>query len=433
MKKSSLIAFIILAVAGVSRLFAIEKSFNQPRLGSEIRQIMFTCQNPMQNPELPGKILAFIDRQMKGDANCKSVMSSMTEVIHKVWENNDWVNAEKDQILYDDEGFPTDSYNFVWDGSAWMNNSWSVITVDAEGKPIYYLMKIWTGSSWMDMAQVNYTYTSFGMPLQMLMQFNNGGSWINFMKEDFTYNAQQLATEILQQEWDINTQAWVNDSKDSFTYDNNGWMLEELSQVWEASAWVNEEIGYSTYDVGGHEIEKLKKAWYNNAWENYLYFTYTYNAQWLRIQEQSQSWYNSAWENHELFMFQYDAQDRIIEELYQLWVDSKGWENQSISNWTYDLSIGFEEIHASIQFIGIYPNPAADNAIISYRLDSDTFINIGMYSSSGYLIKELRNENQCAGEYKLELSTSGLTAGVYFVSFRGNNGRAVILRLVIIR
>lgn len=51
MKKCLLITFIILAMTGVSRLFAIEKSFDQPRLGSEIRQIMFTCQNPMQVPE----------------------------------------------------------------------------------------------------------------------------------------------------------------------------------------------------------------------------------------------------------------------------------------------------------------------------------------------------------------------------------------------
>ena len=433
MKKNLLIALIILAMAGVSRLFANEKTFDRTRLGTEIRQIMFTAQNPMQVPELPGKILAFNDRQLKGDANCKSVMSSMTEVIHKYWENDIWVNAEKDQIHYNDDGFPTDSYNFYWDNNAWVNNFWSVITVDGEGKPIHYLMKLWTGSSWMDMMQVTYTYTSFGMPLQMIMQFNNGGSWVNSMKEDFTYNAQQLATEILQQEWDMTTQAWVNDSKDSFTYDNNGWMIEELSQVWEENAWLNEEIGYSTYEAGGHEIEKLTKAWYNNAWENYLHFTYTYNAEWLRIQEQCESWYNNVWENQDLFMFQYDDQDRIIEELYKVWVDSKGWENQSISNWTYDLSTGAEEIHTSLQSIGIYPNPATDNTIISYRLDSDTFINIGMYSSSGYLIKVLINKNLCAGEYKLELNTSDLTAGVYFISFRSNNGKFVIQRLVVIR
>ncbi len=433
MKKSLLITLIILAMAGVSRLFAIEKSFDQPRLGSEIRQIMFTYQNPMQVPELPGKVLTFIDRQLKGDANYKSVKSSMTEVIHKVWENSAWVNAEKDLIYYDDNGFPTDSYNFMWDGNAWVYNSWSVITVDPEGKPIHFLMKLWTGSSWMDMAQLTYTYTSFGMPLQMILQFNYGGSWMNSQKQDFTYNAQQLATEILRQEWDMNTQAWVNAAKDTFTYDNNGWMIEELSQHWENNAWVNEDIAYSTYEAGGHEIEKLKKAWYNNAWENSLHFTYTYNTQWLRIQEQSESWYSGAWENHELFMFQYDEQDRIIEELYQVWVDSKGWENHSISNYTYDLAISVEEISASLQSIRIYPNPATDNTNISYQLDSDTYMNIGIYSSSGYLIKEYKKENQSTGEYKLELNTSDLTPGVYFISFRSNAGRSAMQRLVVIR
>jgi hypothetical protein len=431
MKKNLMITLFLMALLRVTQSIAIEEPSDQSKLGSEIRQIMLTYQNPMQTQDMQGKILALINRQLSTHSSGKSIMSTMSEAIHKVWENNEWVNAEKDQTYYDDNGNPYEAFNFIWDNNAWVNNSWSLITTNPSGAVTYVLMKLWTGSSWMDMAQVTYTYNNYG-PLQILMQFYYGGNWMNSMKIDYFYNSQGQATEIIMQTWDIMTSAWVNDSKDSFTYDNNGWMIEELSQGWENNTWVNEEIAYSSYDGNGHETEKSVKAWNNNAWENYLQFTYSYNAQWLLEQEKCENWYNNIWNNSYLYIYQYDNQDRMIEELYQTW-EAKGWVNESITNWTYDLIIGIEQNNLVNQSVSLYPNPASDKAFVCYSLNSTSDLIIKLYDFTGKLIKQIQNGNQDKGQYTIEFNTLNMPEGIYFLSIESNSEIITTQRLVVIR
>jgi hypothetical protein len=290
---------------------------------------------------------------------------------------------------------------------------------------------MWENGAWQDMMQADYTYNQYG-PLQILMQFYFGTSWVNMMKSDFYYNAQGQCTEIITKGWDMVNSAWVNDAKDSYTYNASGWMIEELTQLWEEGAWVNMEIGYSTYEAGGHETEKLTKSWAGNAWENYMHFTYTYNGQWLMTEELRESWSGGAWNNNEKINFQYDAQGRMIEELYKTWQTSKGWVNDELATWTYDLSIGITPVNIPDQEAVIYPNPAGENAIVEYQLATESYVSVGLYTITGKAVATLENESQQAGEHRIELATSALQSGLYLVKI-SIGGVETVKRLVVAR
>lgn len=432
MKKFLLFTSILVATWGVNLALSLEKPTNKVINAHEISYFLLNYQNFPQASGQAQQIIDYFNNLFYVEKPAKLMMSTMTEVLYKEWDGNDWVNAQLDQMHYDAIGWATETFSFIWEDNMWVNSMWSIITNNTSGTPVMVQVKLWDGSNWLDMMKISYTYNSYGYS-QILMEFFLGGNWMNYMKLDFYYNAQNLCNEIITQGWDVVTSSWENDDKDSFTYNGNGWMIEELSQKWENAAWLNEEISYSTYEPNGHEIERLALAWYNNAWENYLHFTTTYNGLWQETQHQIEIWYNAVWENHELFLFQYDAQGRMIEELYKTWV-AKGWENDELTTWTYDLSTGINPLNEQpgLSFT-IGPNPATNLTLIEYTLDLASLITLKLYDFTGNLVKELYFGIQGAGTHNFNLQTSDLPAGIYIVTLQNNEGVKISHRLVVIK
>lgn len=429
MKKNLLLTFILVLVWGAAMSFPTKNELNRRISANEILELISSYHNPAEVPGLAEMILSFINYQIANTE--KYPKGTMTEVLHKEWVENTWVNTGKELIYLDDNGWATESYNYVWVEGAWSNAFCSLITNNGSGWPTHILMKSWGETGWVNFMQIDYTYNQYGY-LQIIMQLYYGTMWVNMMKADFFYNTQGLGTQIITQGWDMLNSAWVNDSKDTYTYDNNGWLIEELAQYWEEGDWVNEEIGYLTNDANGHVQEKLKKAWNNNTWEDYLHFTYSYNPQWLLSQEICESWYGGTWENDYRYTYQYDAQNRMIEELYESW-EAKGWVNNEIANWTYDLAIGYEQIKQFSHSLSVYPNPARDKIFVCFSLNSGSEVNINLYDFTGKLVKQIRIENKFAVEHTIKLPVLEIPEGMYFISLESNFVILATQRLVIIR
>lgn len=79
----------------------------------------------------------------------------------------------------------------------------------------------------------------------------------------------------------------------------------------------------------------------------------------------------------------------------------------------------------------IVPNPAREQATVSYRLASEGDAEIALHDLSGRLVRVLHNGYAAAGEGTLKADFSDLAAGVYYVTIR-QNGQVAVRRSVVV-
>ena len=69
-----------------------------------------------------------------------------------------------------------------------------------------------------------------------------------------------------------------------------------------------------------------------------------------------------------------------------------------------------------------YPNPANQNTTIKYSIPLEDKVKLQVYDITGKLVKTLVNENQRAGEYKVDLNASGFSSGIYLYRIETSAG-----------
>lgn len=70
---------------------------------------------------------------------------------------------------------------------------------------------------------------------------------------------------------------------------------------------------------------------------------------------------------------------------------------------------------------GIYPNPSSDQVHLKFSLSAKSLVHIGLYNTSGQLIKVISRASYEAGTHQIDYQTFSLAAGVYLVKFAANN------------
>jgi hypothetical protein len=87
--------------------------------------------------------------------------------------------------------------------------------------------------------------------------------------------------------------------------------------------------------------------------------------------------------------------------------------------------LGIHEVAAAAINSSLYPNPAADNAMLEYTLASDSDVKIILTDVMGRALKTLTNEKQQAGVYRKMIPASNLSAGTYLLVLETSSGRKV--------
>ncbi|MBL0106558.1 MAG: T9SS type A sorting domain-containing protein [Ignavibacteria bacterium] len=70
-----------------------------------------------------------------------------------------------------------------------------------------------------------------------------------------------------------------------------------------------------------------------------------------------------------------------------------------------------------------YPNPFNPKTIISYELETSSFVSIKVFDILGKEIKELINKKQNPGKYEIDFDGYALSSGIYFYSMFVNGNR----------
>ena len=84
--------------------------------------------------------------------------------------------------------------------------------------------------------------------------------------------------------------------------------------------------------------------------------------------------------------------------------------------------IGLNEVENIISSMTIYPNPAKDNATIDITLSQNSVATIKVVDLMGRNVIDLGTKSMKAGQNTIELNTSNLNNGMYFVKVASENG-----------
>lgn len=87
------------------------------------------------------------------------------------------------------------------------------------------------------------------------------------------------------------------------------------------------------------------------------------------------------------------------------------------SNTIYVGFTGLDEAYVKTDF-EVYPNPANDKLFFRYTINKTDVVELKLMDIEGRCIKSILNDEQTAGEYKLETDINDLNKGMYFYQFR---------------
>lgn len=106
--------------------------------------------------------------------------------------------------------------------------------------------------------------------------------------------------------------------------------------------------------------------------------------------------------------------------------------NEAISNVRYIDSVrsdvpqvGINELAKTNINAVVYPNPCINELNVSYNLPFTTSVKITLADITGKKVALVDNKNQNLGEHKNKINTSGLDAGIYFITIQTDNSTEI--------
>jgi len=433
MKKIGILLFMLLTIHGMVN----SRPANTQLLPERYEQKLTAAFEQAGHIEHAERFISYSHRLFGGipgsQASSHLVTTPYTnEMINSLWDNNSWVNQEKEVHVYNSDDLNTETYSWNWNNNQWVYSSLMVLGYDAQERPVSMLMKTWDGSqsSWNDFLKITITYSSGNNPSEWLAEFNLGGIWVNVLRYIFTYNMQGQWTEVLQQEYDMMGLTWQDAVKTQYTYDSSGNLSIRLTMEWNGSTWDDQERSLHTFNSSGYETETISEEWFG-SWVPYNRSTYTYDGQWNRIHMLYEWWTGSAWENGAFTTRTFDGQNRLTVELRQIW--NSAWENNEMDQWTYNLPVGIEKPELTKVSGMVYPNPAINHLNISFELSEALPITVYIHDISGREFQHHRQGQFTAGSHHLVVPVSHLPAGSYLVTLRSVNRVLLQERLMVVR
>ncbi len=79
-----------------------------------------------------------------------------------------------------------------------------------------------------------------------------------------------------------------------------------------------------------------------------------------------------------------------------------------------------------------FPNPFNPNTTISYSLTNNSIVNLDVYNILGEKVKNIVNEYQTSGDYKVNFIAKELPSGIYFYKLESNH-RVLVKKMLLIK
>lgn len=233
----------------------------------------------------------------------------------------------------------TERLDQTWNGAGWDDNMRQIHAYDSQGNKTIDLELIWTGGAWDTL-----TGTRF----------------------NFTYNTSNLITEVIEENWDSQSNLFEPVLRERYTYS----LLNEPDSVWtdvfNLGSFVPSgrllDITWNDFSAG-EPAGYFRQTFNNGFWANIDRFNWTYGAN-GSYEQINLEWINSAWTIVGKYDVVYDAQERLT-----------SFERFDFANNAYVFSTGsqYEIMYASdLQPTEIIRLTAASDSIYT-NIEKDEF------------------------------------------------------------
>jgi PKD repeat protein len=110
--------------------------------------------------------------------------------------------------------------------------------------------------------------------------------------------------------------------------------------------------------------------------------------------------------------------------------NGNGGNNLFIDDINISVDVGIHDISEEVQFMNLFPNPATDHCSLSFQLTKPKSMSVKVMDVIGKDVIVFKNHLYNAGEQRLEINTTGLESGMYFVQI-SDGLRAIAKQMVI--
>ncbi|MCD6017525.1 MAG: hypothetical protein K0S53_646 [Bacteroidetes bacterium] len=85
--------------------------------------------------------------------------------------------------------------------------------------------------------------------------------------------------------------------------------------------------------------------------------------------------------------------------------------------------VGVNEYIKNLKNVNIRPNPASSYVVIDYSLTQESDLSISVIDITGKVIDQVESEKKSeVGDHSIRYNTKNLSAGIYFIRFKTENG-----------
>jgi hypothetical protein len=132
-----------------------------------------------------------------------------------------------------------------------------------------------------------------------------------------------------------------------------------------------------------------------------------------------EAWLPFAFNGQEIYIgFNHDANDMFI-----LYLDDMAIVEAE--------NLGFAE-NVNARFVALYPNPTNSLTNVSYSLAKNSTVSVSVIDVTGKVVYTATEGNKAAGNNKLQIETSNLANGAYFINLNVD-GKVITQKLSVIR
>jgi hypothetical protein len=99
-------------------------------------------------------------------------------------------------------------------------------------------------------------------------------------------------------------------------------------------------------------------------------------------------------------------------------------------NWEATSTVGIQPVLEEGVSLSLYPMPVGDNATISFKLESESMVQMEVYSLTGQRLTEVINTRYPAGTHHYNWDTGMLGTGMYLLRMKAGNASSTIKMIV---
>ncbi len=191
------------------------------------------------------------------------------------WYSNQWNNLYKDEYFYTNNILSSE-INSLWNSVDWEYGSQSLYTFNS-GNLILKISQNYENNAWVNVNKNDYTYTTNGsLEVNTFSVWDiNMNQWGNYYKYEYQFDGNGNRTVGINSEWLGNPAAWVEDYKDEYVFDLNYNLVDIIIPFFYETTLDEEHAVANNMVIGYFGFDKDNLVWIDS--DKWLFFYSNYS------------------------------------------------------------------------------------------------------------------------------------------------------------